>query len=60
MNFIIIYKMVAICDLYFNHLYVTCFLHTNIIHASANARSMYKKGVMVLLILAFRIIHLSE
>ena len=38
MTFIIIYKMVVIlqCDLYFNHLYVACFLHTNSIHASAN------------------------
>ena len=29
-------------DLYFNHLYVTCtcFLHTNNIHASANARKV--------------------
>ena len=27
------------CDLYFNHLYVTCFFFTNSIHASANTRS---------------------
>ena len=41
MNFIIIYKMVAILlrYLYFNCLYVTCFLHTNSIHTSAIARS---------------------
>ena len=44
MNFIIIYKMVAIlqCGLYFNRLYAICFLHTNSIHASANARSTEK------------------
>ena len=44
MNFITIYKMVDIllCDLYFKHLYVTCFLHTNSIHGSANARSTEK------------------
>ena len=31
--------LVLYCDLYFHHLYVTCFLHTNSIHASANVRS---------------------
>ena len=56
----IIYKMVASCkcDLYFNCLYVTCFLHTNSIHASANARST--ENVMVMLILVFRIISAIE
>ena len=35
--------------LYFNHPYVTCFLHTNSIHASAKVQ----KGCNVFLILAF-------